>query len=383
MRNASPMRTMAAAVVLAVVTAAGAGITGAATAPNATTVRTDAIAWLAPQVTDEGALISDYTGAPDPSLTAQAALAFAGAGAEPATVAKMVGYLKANVEDFVAPEGAADAPGALAWLILTAVATDSDPSDFGGVDLVARLQATQQADGLFGSGDATYDGTFRQGLSLLALAAVGNSNASGLAWLTDQQCADGGFVAYRSDTSVPCPPVDPATFSGPDTNSTALAAIALHLGGEASAADAALGWLQSVRTPGGGFAYLGDSSLEQDANSTGLVALAFRTLRGVDDAGSVAALASLQVPQSGDPLDRGGIAFQSGDSLFPDLMATTQAILGLTGQAMPFQPVPSVLPPIPTTTSVPGSSITTMPAGTPEPAAPAATPVSAAPAYTG
>lgn len=383
MRHSIRMRSMAVAVALAFVATAGAGVTGAATAPSATTVRNDAVAWLLPQVTDEGALISPYTSAPDPSMTAQAVLGLAGSGADPATVASMIGYLEAHVADFVAPGGSADSPGALAWLILDAHLTGIDPGDFGGVDLVARLEATQQADGRFGSGDPTYDGAFRQALALTALTAVGRSNPGGLAWLADQQCADGGFVAYRADTSVPCPAVDPTTFAGADTNSTAFAAIALHLSGEHAAADAAMGWLENVRTSGGGFAYLGDATLQQDANSTGLVALAFRTVRGADDAGSVAALASLQVPQTGDPLDRGGIAFQAADPLFPDLMATTQALLGLAGQGLPFEPVQPVETTTTTTTSVPASSTTTLPAGSPDPAAPAATPVSATPAYAG
>lgn len=383
MRHPLRMRTMAMAVVFAVMAAVGAGVTGAATAPNASTVRDDAIAWLAPQVTDDGALISAYTGAPDPSLTAQAVLGLAAAGADPAMVARMIGYLEAHVEDFVAPGGSADSPGALGWLILDAVATDADPTAFGGVDLVTRLEATQQPDGLFGSGDPTYDGTFRQSLALAALSAVGRTNPDGMAWLTGQQCSDGGFVAYRTDTSVPCPAVDPGAFVGEDTNSTAFAAIALHLDGEDPAADAALDRLESVRTPAGGFAYLGDASLEQDANSTGLVALAFRTVRGGDDQGAVAALASLQVPQSGDPLDRGGIAFQADDPLLPDLMATTQAILGLAGQGLPFRPVPPQETTTTTTTSVPATSSTTVPTGTDGPVASPATPVSATPAYAG
>jgi hypothetical protein len=297
----------------------------------------------------------------------------------------MIGYLEALVEDFVAPGGSADSAGALAWLILDAVATDTDPTDFGGVDLVTRLEATQRTDGLFGSGDPTFDGTFRQSLALTALSAVGHTNPGGVAWLTGQQCADGGFVAYRPDTTVPCPAVDPGAFVGEDTNSTAFAAIALHLtADDDTAADAAMGWLDGVRTAGGGFAYLGDPSGDQDANSTGLVALAFRSVRGADDPGAVAALASLQVPQSGDPLDRGGIAFQAGDPLFPDLMATTQAILGLAGQGLPFHPVPPQdTTTTTTTTSVPATSSTTVPTGSDGPVTPAATPVSASPTYTG
>lgn len=375
------MRGIAAAFALAMTLVVGVVTTGTAGAADATTVRNDAVAWLVPQVTADGALISPYTDAPDPSMTAQAALALAGAGVEADTVARMVDYLEGHVEDFVAPGGSADSPGALGWLILVAVATDHDPHDFGGVDLVDRLEATQQVDGLFGAGDPTYDGAFRQGLALIALSAVGESSPSGLAWLIDQQCVDGGFVAYRPDTSLPCPAVDPSTFSGPDTNSTALAAMALGILGRTGPASSAMSWLNGVRTSEGGFAYLGDSSLTQDANSTGLVALAFRTVEGTEDAGSVAALASLQVPASGDPADVGGIAFQSSDPLYPDLMATTQALLGLAGQALPFTPAGAPTPPSVTpTTALPGSSTTVAPGGA---SAPPATPVSATPAYTG
>lgn len=375
MSRATRLRGIAATLVVAFTVAAGAGVTGAA--PNDVAVRDAAIEWLAPQVTEDGALISPYTDAPDPGLTAQAALALAGAGAVPETVATMIAHLQDNVEDHIAV-GGVDDPGAIAWRILDAVATDVDPTDFGGVDLEARLSATQQPDGLFGAADATYDGAFRQGLALIALAALGEESPDGVAWLLDQQCDEGGFVALRTDTSVPCPAVDPTTFSGPDTNSTAFAAMGLALNGETDAAAEAIAWLESVRTPEGGFAYLGDPSEEQDANSTGLVLLAFRTVQGDMDSGAIDALASLQVPASGEPGDRGGIAFQAGDPLFPDLMATTQALLGLAGQALPFTPVEPDQP-------TPGD--TTPPARPAEPgtapgAAPA-TPVGGTPSYTG
>lgn len=375
------MRSAVVAVVLASTLIAGAGVAGSASSSPATTVRQDAIAWLTPKVTPEGALISSYTNAPDPSLTAQAALGLAGAGADPAVVHRMTGWLEGHVAAFVAPGGSVDSPGALSWLILVARATGVDPTEFGGVDLVSRLLATQRPDGLFGAGDATYDGAFRQGLSLVALSAVGRSNPTGVAWLVGQQCADGGYVALRTDTSVPCPAVDPSTFTGEDTNSTAMAAMALHLAGDVTATGRATDWLASVRTPGGGFAYLGDSALEQDANSTGLVSLALRTVSGTQDAGSVAALASLQVSQTGDPSDRGGIAFQTGDPLFPDLMATTQALLGLAGQGLPFVPIEVPNTSLPGT-SVPGTSVPRV-VSSGEPTAIAAIPVPGRPAYTG
>ncbi|MBS1848952.1 MAG: hypothetical protein JST73_11815 [Actinobacteria bacterium] len=380
------MRRIIATVVVLATLYAGAGVTAAAPTTDSTSIRTAAIAWLAPQVTAEGALISPYTSAPDPSLTAQALLGLAASGSEPATVTRMVAWLETQVQAFVAPGHAADSPGALAWLILDAEATGVDPTDFGGVDLVTRLEATQRSNGLFGAADPTYDGSFRQGLSLIALSSVGHHDTAGLAWLESQQCTGGAYVAYRADLSIPCPAVDVSTFTGPDTNSTAMAAMALSLGGAASPAAAAMTWLQSVRTPAGGFPYLGDPTIAEDANSTGLVALAFRTVDGSTDAGSVAALASLQVPATGPVADRGGIAFQpQGGSLVPDLSATAQALMGLAGQAFPFRPA---APPTTSTTSttMPGSTTsTTTPSTTPSttPPPPVATPVRAVPTFTG
>ncbi len=390
------MRSIAAFLTVVLTVTFGAGIAGAA--PSQSQIRNQASAWLTAQVTSDGALISAYSGDPDPASTAQGVLALAGSGGDPATVAKMIGYLEAHVEDYVAPGGAADSPGALAWLILDAVATGGDPGDFGGVDLVARLEATQQPTGLFGTGDPTYDGAFRQGLSLIALDAVGETNSAGVDWLRTQQCADGGFVAFRTDTTVACPAVDPSTFTGEDTNSTALAAMALHDSGDQSAAAAAIAWLDRVRTPQGGFAYLGDPSQAMDGNSTGLVLLALTTVNGTPDSQAVAALASLQVPESGDAADRGGIAYQpQGTQVFPDLMATIQALLGLAGQALPFTPAPpvtsSTTTTTTTTTTVAPVSSSTIPAGRgtddgsatagATPSAAPATPVAGSPTYAG
>lgn len=371
-------RSIAAALVLALAVTAGVGTTGAGAA-DADSVRDAAIAWLAPQVTDEGALISSYTENPDPGLTAQAALAFAGAGAEADTVDRMIGYLQDSAEDYITVTGA-DGPGAIGWLVLAAIATDTDTTDFGGIDLEARLLATQQPDGLFGADDATYDGAFRQGLALIALSALGEENQEGIDWLLDQQCADGSFVAFRADTSTPCPALDTDTFTGPDTNSTSFAAMALSLNGQDDAAADAVAWLESVRTPAGGFPYFGAPTEEQDANSTGLVLLALRTVQGDLDAGAIDALASLQVPQSGDPDERGGIAYQAGDPLLPDLMATSQALLGLADQALPFTPV---VPEDPEPTPPSTAPETTTPGSDSTPRAGAATPVSGTPAYTG
>ncbi len=381
------MRRTIAVLVMAVTLFAGAGVTSATPPPSQSQVRADAASWLQAQVTPDGSILSPYSGDPSPSITAQAVLSLASSGGDPAVIGSMMSYLETYVQDNLVSAGVADDPGVLGLLILDAIATGHDPHAFGGIDLVGRLEATQRTgggadDGLFGSADPTYDGVYRQSLALVALDAVGDTDAAGLGWLESQQCDDGGFVSYRSDTSTPCPAVDPATFAGADTNSTSLAAIALHVSDAASQAAAAIAWLQDVQSPSGGFAYLGDSSLAIDGNSTGLGLLALTTVNGTPDPGAVGALAALQVPQSADAADRGGIVFQpQGSTLVPNLMATTQALWGLSGKSFPFVPV--VNPPDPgvPVSSIPSSTPTTL-AQRPSQAAPA-TAQSAQPAYTG
>src|SRR5262249_4394911 len=157
-----------------------------------------------------------------------------------------------------------------------------DPTSFGSPpeNLVTRLLSTQQSNGLFGTADPTFDGAFRQGFTLLALASVGKANANGVAWLERQQCADGLWTAYRADPWLPCGPPDPLSFTGPDTNWTAAAMLGLTVQGQEAAATAGAAALADVRTPDGGWGFIAVSSGPTDADSTGLVVEALRTLEG-------------------------------------------------------------------------------------------------------
>jgi hypothetical protein len=199
--------------------------------------------------------------------------------------------------------------------------------------------------GLFGTQDPTYDGVFRQSLALLAYAATDTEPpAEAVGWLLDQQCADGGFQAFRADTSVPCTASDPTTYTGPDTNSTGLAAAALIALGEDAAAADALGWIEDVQKADGGFPYYagGDS----DANSTAAALFATNAAgldpADVDEAGDSAAdfLATLQTGCDSAPVafgEDGGFAFQDyGAGLVANDLASVQATLALTGRALPF-----------------------------------------------
>lgn len=300
----------------------------------------DAAAWLASQVNTSGFIPQASDPAkPNLSVSAQAVTALAAAGVGQTQVAALIGYLGTHINDFVAGAGVDD-PGSLAYLILAAKAAGDDPASFGPshANLVTRLVATQRPDGLFGSSDPTFDGAFRQGLALLALHAAGVANSSGVTWLEGQQCADGSWTAFRADTTVPCPPVDPNAFTGPDTNSTALAVLGLHAQGVTTQASNGVTALDAVRNAGGGWGFLARNDQATDANSTGLVLQALRTVDGASDAQGIATLLTLQVDCTGAVADQGGIAFQPGEDgqLTPDALATAQATPALAQVALPI-----------------------------------------------
>ena len=73
-----------------------------------------------------------------------------------------------------------------------------------GPAAAATVAATTPANvGLFGAQDPTYDGVYRQSLSIIGLVATGRSpDAAAVNWLLAQQCTDGSFTAYRANTTV-------------------------------------------------------------------------------------------------------------------------------------------------------------------------------------
>lgn len=82
--------------------------------------------------------------------------------------------------------------------------------------------------GLYGTGDPTYDGVWRQSLALLAQDTVGlKPAAKAVDWLTGQPCDNGAFPSYRADATKPCDAKLPL-----DSNASAAAVQALAaLGG--------------------------------------------------------------------------------------------------------------------------------------------------------
>lgn len=193
--------------------------------------------------------------------------------------------------------------------------------------------ATRTTPGLFGSADPTYDGVYRQSMALLGLvAAKAPVPAAAVRWLVGQQCANGAYQSFRASTTVPCPASDPANFVGPDSNSTALGAMALQATGRTAQATPAVAALVAAQNADGGWGYtLGGGS---DVNSTGL---ALAALKGVPSAktvraavnGAIGYIASTQIACTAPADSRFGLPYQAGQKA--DALASGQGLIGIAG----------------------------------------------------
>ena len=263
-----------------------------------------------------------------------------------------LGFMAGHVGPYVTVEGS-DGPGQLALLILDAHTLGADPSDFGGTNLVGRLLATERTTGpdagLFGAQDPGFDGAYRQGLALAALAAAGTAAPpASVSWLAAQQCPDGGWTSYQSVDN-PCTG-DPAAYEGPDTNSTSLAleGLAAQHALSPSAAVAATNFLAGAEDPDGGFGYFPNAPSAPgttDPDSTalvvqGIVALGESPTASPYRRGSADPTAALESFQLASGPDAGALVFPAaaGGSGTADLLATYQATPALAALALPFGP---------------------------------------------
>ncbi len=311
--------------------------------------------WMSDQIIANGGFLKSF-GSPDVTNTAYAVIGLHAVKIGQTASDEALAYLQTQLG---APlqSGGSDAPGALSYDILAAVAAGQDPAHFGGTgpanDLVSRLIATQRTTGpdagLFGVQDPGFDGTFRQGLALTALKAAKQKLTtsltviSGIAWLTHQQCSNGLFEAYRSDTSVPCDAADALAFTGPDTNSSSFAIQGLATWGFRPLQAQAIASFHAAQSADGGFPYIAAGGQTSDPNSTALVIQGLvaekehpsQTATWGKPAGSpLTALESYQIGCSGPTSDRGGFFYPDGDPT-PNTLATVQAVPALVLKAFP------------------------------------------------
>ncbi|MFJ7147951.1 prenyltransferase/squalene oxidase repeat-containing protein [Streptomyces sp. NPDC100445] len=221
----------------------------------------------------------------------------------------------------------AAALAAVGVLAAAAPATAADPSPS------APSPRVTVPSGLYGKGDPTWDGVWRQSLTLVAQRTLGyRPAAAAVDWLTGQQCANGGFAAFRATPGTACDSKVKL-----DTNSTAAAVQALAaVGGRGGAAGKAVGWLKSVQNKDGGWGYY--PGAPSDTNSTSVVIGALAAA-GTDPAGVRRSGRSPYdaLPAWSVPCDQGGggaLAFQPDKKgkLLANADATAAGLLGALGK---------------------------------------------------
>jgi len=191
--------------------------------------------------------------------TAEATYALAAAGVDPSTVTQggksPIDWIYGHTGDIASTGAAAK------FLLALAVAKRSTVAP-NGYDFVARVE--RGYDPVTGLYDADPTGN---GYVLLTLRAAGRPVPGKAldAWAAQQQ-PDGGWSAYR-----------PA--KGTDTNTTALAIVALAVHGRSGPVPRALAYLRGQQSPDGGFPFSADLGTASDANSTALVTLALLAAR--------------------------------------------------------------------------------------------------------
>jgi hypothetical protein len=289
-------------------------------APPASSTAENAAGWLRGQQQPDGGF-PGFQGGSDPSATADAAVAFAAAGIDPASVKRdghsIIDFLTASAGSYGTSVAGA------AKLTLAAVAAGENPREFGGVNLISQLQShLDQAGGLYD------EQIFTHAYAMLALVAAGETVPSNaITALEHHQAADGSW-SFSGST-------DPEQG---DSNTTAIAVQALNAAhsGNSAPIEKAFEYLKTVRMPDGSYTYQpgGASPPAGDANSTALVIQAL-----------IAAGRAPETGVAGSPLDA-LVRFQNQDGAFrfrddtpaDSALATVQAIPALMFMPLPIVP---------------------------------------------
>lgn len=261
-------------------TALGAGLL-AVPAAQADTSRTpqtvNAADWLSGQVVD-GVLYNEQFDFVDWGLTLDTLLALDAVGGYNAKVADIADALADDLGSYIGTGGESYA-GSTAKALVAVQAADRNTADFGGTDLVAATEARVDGTGRLADESAfgNFANVFGQAFAVKGLHAAGSGEAaSATAFLLQQQCADGGFRLDFTATDTSC--------SGDDaqTDSTAIAVDALlpQRGTQAvdTALDEAEAWLSGQQDASTGAFAGGPGTETANTNSTAVAAVALEKL---------------------------------------------------------------------------------------------------------
>ncbi len=282
--------------------------------------------WLAGQL-DNGAIVNG--GFADYGLSIDTAFALEAVGGHGADVQQVRGAIELNVGDYIAGDSFGDPgstyAGATAKSLVLAQSTGADPRDFGGVDLIKRLNGVVTK-----SGPAkgrivdvtTFDdfaNTLGQILAVRSLTEAGSGQAGAARkFLLEQQCGQGFFrlnFAKLNAEKQGCRKSSPAD---PDATSYAVVQLWKTSKGHPAFRKAlkhAAGWLLDQQRKSGAFIG-GTTTATPNTNSTGLAGWALATSGKCGAAKKAAGwITGLQVgPQSGGSMlagERGAIAYDA------------------------------------------------------------------------
>lgn len=255
-------------------------------------------AWLESELTN-GVIHNDQFNFDDYGATVEAAYALDAVGDRDALPA-ITAALEANADAYTSPGTEVWAGSTGKLLSFVEDQTTSDPTAFGGVDLVAQMEGATATSGRIEdtSSFGDFSNVFGQAWAARGLTLAGSAEApAALDFLLDLQCGPGFFhLDFTTPCSDPAPPVDTAAVvvillsgltisdparaadldaaiadavawiktqqaangsfdggtatEGPNSNSTGLAGWALHLAGEHEAAEAAASWIRGRQVVG-------------------------------------------------------------------------------------------------------------------------------------
>lgn len=268
----------------------------------------NALAYLRAQQNTDGGYPGLSGPASDPSVSADAALAFISSDIALGDVKKgdssLLDYLHASANGLKS--------GPAAKFLLVAANIGEDPASFGGANLLTLSAADKSADGIYGG---SY---FIHALVVLARAAAQSPDAAKAldnGVLLRAQQVDGGWGFDAKGTS--------------DTNTTALVVQALVASGQGGdATTRGMAYMEGTLQPSNLYPFDAKSG-DGDANSTAYVLQAKIAARANPDeiTRTRAALVALQNPSGAFPFQKAA----------PDdnLLATIQAIPAINGRAFP------------------------------------------------
>lgn len=245
--------------------------------------------WLSRQLTDGLVVFPQYGDYVEYGMTADTAIALKAIGGHAADLRDIRRALAEDVDTWTGT-GTYISAGSTAKAVVAAQTTGAEPKDFGGANVVRRLNKRVATEApivgrLRDKTDSTdYNNVFSQAIAARGLARAGSGKADEvLRFLLKQQCAEGYFrLNFRKSLTgkQSCDAGNPATASAPDTDATALAVLSLDALPRSArtkfvraAQSEAVAWLKATQGEDGSFGG-GTATEAANSNSTGLAAWA-------------------------------------------------------------------------------------------------------------